>query len=386
MVVAVPALQLLSIPAGLWLHPPARAQLAADLQSAAVGSTSQRWTLSPDATERGLWQLLPAIAAFLAALLIAPLQRRRVLQVLVAMVAFNVLFAFFQAGLPPDSPLRLFDFSSGFGGLFPNKNQQGTSLLVGIALAVGLAADAHRRAMRETTRSRAVWLYAGLALLFVLVMPLSNSRAGVALALPTLVLAVVCTGALPLARIRDWRVAVGATGLVAIAGIGLWSALGWLGVDEMDEIRHVMRSTAMQLGHEQAPLGSGIGSFVPVFEQGLPERLLFPQYINHAHNEYAQWWLTGGWLAMAALAGVLAVLAVAAWRAMQVRGRSAGPITGGTLVAIVAVLAHSWVDYPLRTLAFMATTSALMGLLLSSLADSQRDMRAIPRAGHTAAS
>ncbi|HMT39149.1 MAG TPA: hypothetical protein PKD02_10725, partial [Thermomonas sp.] len=43
-------------------------------------------------------------------------------------------------------------------------------------------------------------------------------------------------------------------------------------------------------------------------------------------------------------------------------------LAGSCLVAIMAVLAHSWADYPLRTLALMATTAALAGAMLGALA------------------
>jgi hypothetical protein len=57
-------------------------------------------------------------------------------------------------------------------------------------------------------------------------------------------------------------------------------------------------------------------------------------------------------------------------------------LAAGCLAAVLAVLAHSWADYPLRTLALMSTTGALAGLMLASLAD-VRPRRA--RRGATAA-
>ena len=64
----------------------------------------------------------------------------------------------------------------------------------------------------------------------------------------------------------------------------------------------------------------------------------------------------------------MAVLALCAWRLVRSEGRRAA-LAAGCFAAICAVLAHSWADYPLRTLALMSTTGALAGLMLASLAD-----------------
>ena len=157
---------------------------------------------------------------------------------------------------------------------------------------------------------------------------------------------------------------------MALAFVGIRAALGWLEVDRVHELRHLISSTTWTLGGAQAPLGSGIGSFVEVFEQGAPRRLWLDAYVNHAHNEYAQWWIETGWTGKAVLAVALGVLGVAAWRVIRARGRNGDALLAGSyLVAIMAVLAHSWADYPLRTLALMATTAALAGAMLGALAD-----------------
>jgi hypothetical protein len=78
---------------------------------------------------------------------------------------------------------------------------------------------------------------------------------------------------------------------------------------------------------------------------------------------------------MAVLALVLALLLACGWRLSRSEGGSA-PLAAGCFAAICAVLAHSWADYPLRTLALMATTGALAGLMLASLADAH------PRRAH----
>lgn len=370
LVVLVPVLQLLPWPDGAsgiaW-----RRQLLADLALAGVDHPQLGWSLSPAATESGLWALLPALAAFVSAIALDSEHRRWLVKWILALVGLNVAFAFFQAGLPLESPWRLYHgFDPRFGGLFANTNHHATALVIGMVLAFGQAVHARRRDLAGHGR-RGAWLwYAGIVMACLFLLPLPTSRAGIALALPALAAAWIACGGLGSRRLRSPRVLAGAAAAMALAFVGIRAALGWLEVDRVHELRHLISSTTWTLGGAQAPLGSGIGSFVEVFEQGAPRRLWLDAYVNHAHNEYAQWWIETGWAGMAVLAVALGVLGVAAWRVIRARGRNGDALLAGScLVAIMAVLAHSWADYPLRTLALMATTAALAGAMLGALAD-----------------
>ena len=365
------ALQLLPLPASVWNLPAARGALTQDLQQAGVDTLRRHWSLAPAATEQGLWALLPALACFFAAITLDKSQRRRVLQVVIALAAFNVLFAFFQAGLPLDSELRLYDFDAGFGGLFANTNHQATACITGMVLATGLGAEARFRALREGAHPHAAWGYFLLAGVFLLAIPLSTSRAGMSIALPALVLTLVLSGAVPLRRMKRNKATLGmAAGMVLLMLLGMQAALGWMAIDLAEEQRHVFAEITFQLGLAHAPLGSGVGSFVPLFAAASPLQMQEAYYVNHAHNEYVQWWLETGWLGMLLLVGVLAVLAVAVKRLLQQRRRRSQVILAASAwVAVAAVMAHSWADYPLRTLSLMSTTAALAGVMLAALAD-----------------
>lgn len=374
LVFLLPALQLLPIPAGWWTVPPARQAIAVDLALAGIGEVAPRWTLSPFATERSLWSMLPALATFLAAIALPSQGRRRLVQTVAALALFNVVFAFFQAGLPHDSALRLYqDFDAGFGGLLANTNHQATACIIGMVLAIGLAMESRTRSGRGEARSHLHWWYAALGGFFLLMVPLSTARAGLVIALPAIASALLLTGGLRVSRIgRSKRATALAIGIIVLAIIAARAALGWMAVDEAEELRHAMASATVEIGKAEAPLGSGIGSFVPVFEQAAPAQLLLEQYVNHAHNEYAQWWLTAGWLGMLLLGVVFGILAMAGWQIIRTKHKGGGTaIAGACFVAIFAVLAHSWADYPLRTTMLMATTSALAGLMLAALADTR---------------
>lgn len=383
-VAAIPLLQLLPLPASLWQMADARQALAQDLSNAGIAPLAGHWTMAPDYTEQAFWSLLPASAMFLATLTLSANQRRRLLQLVLLLVLFNVGVAFFQAGLPRDSSLRLYPtIVGGFGGLLVNTNHQGTACIIGMVIAVGLAVEARVRVQNGQANAHAAWWYIGLAAAFLLLVPLSTSRAAMVIALPALAAALIFTGGLRLARIgRSKRAAGLAIAAVVLAVLGVRGAMSWMEVDKAEEIRHTLATATAQVGAAYAPLGSGIGSYTEAFEPLMPSSLWLAPYINHAHNEYAQWWLTGGWLAMAVLAGVLVLLAIFGWRLLSLPGRGRhAAIAGACFVAILAALAHSWADYPLRTTTLMATVAALAGVMLASLAEAlDRDKRKLEAA------
>lgn len=385
LVAAVPLLQLLPTPAFGWNLPPARDALAVDLAQAGIASFPKRWTLAPQATEAALWALMPALGAFFAAMALHARHRRRLVQAIVLLVVLNVGFAFFQVGLPQGSQWRLYrDFDAGFGGLLVNRNHQATACIIGMVLAVGLAVEAHGRAERGETRPYTHVWYASLAGVLLLMVPLSTARAGMPIAFASLVLVLVLTGVSRVSRIgRSKRATALAVGLVIVAVIGVRTALGWAAVDQAEELRHTMTAAAVAVGNTQAPLGSGMGSFIPVFEQSAPPALQLARYVNHAHNEYAQWWLEAGWLGMLALACTLALLVFCGWRLamLHVRGSNAA-LASACFVAVCAVLAHSWVDFPLRTTTLMTTTAALAGLMLATLREAQSRDASLRRIRH----
>src|SRR5690606_26396652 len=116
-------------------------------------------------------------------------------------------------------------------------------------------------------------------------LPLTNSRAAVVIGVLLLIAAPLLMAGTALRRSgqgpRSIALLVVAAG---IAAVGLYAAMGWMRVDEIEEIRWLMRQATAALALVRLPWGSGIGSYVPVFQQALPEALVLPNYINAGHD------------------------------------------------------------------------------------------------------
>ena len=407
------ATQLLALPV-LWLavarllQPPLRRGHAVLLVLAALppATLALQWalgsSLTPWASQRALLDWLPPLAAFLAALALPPTARRHGLRVLVLLATASLLLASLQLAAPQDSWLNPFpELVPIFNGLFANPNHQGTAL--GIAAVLLLAAAGDGRPGREGDQGPAVpagrrqalhYARIGLAVLLLVALPFTGSRAMVLITAAALIMLPLVNGWLPGRWRRESRKArVLVLGLATAAGLALvaLSTLGWMRVDRLEEGRSAMTAQTAALAAEAMPLGSGAGSFVPVFEAHLPDAMLIHAWYNHAHNEYVQWWLEGG---VAGLAWSVLLLAGFAWarprrdrpdsareardrsrpdgaREDRDRGRPDGAWVGSWL-GVGCLLAHSVVDYPLRTPA-LATAAAWLAATATRGAGLARD-------------
>lgn len=363
-VALLPWLQLLPLPRAWWLIPPMRLSLAHDLTAMGVQNVATTWSLTPAATLRSALSLLPSLAIF-AWVLGSDLRTQcRLLMLCVALPIASLVLGFLQLGAPQDSLLNPYpQWAPSMAGTFANPNHQGTAMLIGLGVCLAFAVGAIGARDSETGKARNPWpaIIAGATLLLGL--PLTNSRAAVVIGVLVLVAAPLGMAASTLRRSRRGR--IGALALVlaaALAAIGLSAAMGWMKVDEVDELRSVMRHATFALAAFHLPWGSGVGSFVPVFQQAFPESLLMPQYINAAHNDYAQVWLESGLAGLFVVAACMAALGAALAACLRDEGGDRR-LVWAALLGIFALLAQAAADYALRTPA-LATSAALLAAIL----------------------
>lgn len=371
----LPLLQLLPLPEAIWQLPPARAPLAVELEAAGVDAM-HRWSLNPVATERAALWLLPAAALYLSALQLDGWWRRRLLAILVLAAVGSLLLGFAQVAAGRGSALYFYAITNPGAavGFFANRNHFASLLAVALPLVVvGLAASvgAHPGEDRGRRLLRLA-LGAGLVALIVLGLAIARSRAGLVLGMVGVLLSLPV--ALGLRQGRGARrlmaFAFGLGGLLVVQ-FGLYGILQRLEVDPLEDERFRIAPVVLQAARDHGPLGAGLGSFRRAFEAVDPRPRA--EYINHAHNDWAQLWLEGGWLGLGlGLAGLVALAwaAVSAWRA-PVAG-AAGRHRAMRLACVIAMALlalHSLADYPLRTTAMLA----VLGLLAAACTASRED-------------
>lgn len=370
LIALLPLLQLLPIPGSLWNLPVARISLLQDLDAAGIASVDQRWTLSPSATERDFYFLLPGLALFFCMLGMGRTAWRRMLGLIVVLCVANLVLAFAQVAAGQDSFLNPYPgFAPAMAGIFANRNHQADLLAIGLMLVVVFLIDNWKQG-RESPRSFGkLGALAFVGLIFVLALPLIGSRAGVIVAMIMLMAALMTSG-LPAWQSfrRKPMLQLGALATLIIFVAGLQAARAWMQVDvAIEGSRHTLLTETLRIAGGNAPLGSGVGTFVPAFQQGASGAVPLNAYINNAHNEYAQWWLEAGIVGVLLTLLSLSVLIGALLALLRQRPGSSTRVVGmAALMGIGVIVLHSTVDYPLRTQAMAAVFAVLSGIAIAA--------------------
>ena len=362
------AIQLLPVPASLWAASPVRAELGAQLQLAGVVH-ARALSLNPGATEHALWSLLPACALFVSVLALTPSWQRRLLGVIVGIALCSFVFGLLQLSDGEASALRFYypTNPNSAVGFFANSNHLASLFVLSLPLVLVAAGWAVSERLAGRELSLAWPLAATVAIvLLILGIALSKSRAGLLLGMVALL------GSLPivlaLRRQRGTRrllAVVLGLAMVVTVQFALFGILQRMQADPLDDGRWHIAEVTGEAARAHAPLGSGFGTFRQAYQPFELRSTPQSEIVNHAHDDYLEAWLEGGWPAVGAM-----LVAALAWLALGLQLWRRGPAPGERghsqrLLARTAYLAaslpllHSALDYPLRTTAMMSVFAVL---------------------------
>ncbi|PZO06769.1 MAG: hypothetical protein DCF27_12085 [Lysobacteraceae bacterium] len=365
---ALPLLQLLPVPDALWLSSPARVEIAAQLATAGIEPT-HRLSLVPYGTQTSLAWLLPAVALFLAALQFDVRQRLRLVAVLLAVAVAGTVLGIAQLAGGPETALRFYTITNPTEavGFFANRNHFASQLALALPFVL-IGTAAWWSARRDNSHAALLWLLAGvgLAALLILGLAMARSRGGLLLGMVAIALSVPAVLALRRQRGGTRRIiaVIVAVGLLLSVQFALFGILQRFQNDPMDDARFQYAPLTVQAAHDHAPLGTGLGGFRRAFEAYDVDSPGYA-YINHAHNDYAELWLEGGWLALALALPLAGAFVLGSWRAWRRRDASAREqlLARGAIIGLLGLALHSLADYPLRTTALIACAGLLAALL-----------------------
>ena len=319
------------------------------------------FTLSPLGTSNAFFALFVPLAVMLFAIQLDQNEHRLLLLVLLAFGLASGLIGLLQAAGNPNGGLYLYRITNnGFAvGLFSNRNHQAVMLATLFPmLAIYAVAGGGSPEVAKFRRIAAAIV--GTSLLPLLLV--TGSRAGLLAALAGIVIAFLIYLRATRRSGKSSRLAVFliyGTGAVIISLVvaftsGMTRAVALqrlLAGDASSDLRFGWWPTIAKAATEFAPWGAGLGSFAEIFRGIEPVTLLRPQYVNMAHNDWLETYLTAGW---GGLAIAILTLAVLCYRFLQntVGNGTYSPkrglaIAGAFCVASFALA--SIFDYPLRT-------------------------------------
>jgi O-antigen ligase len=352
---------LLPLPPAVWQAIAGR-ELASEIDAAVGISVWRPVSLVPWRTLNALFALAVPLGVVLLALATSFDKMPRIVYMLFGLVLVSALMGLFQLLGGSGNAFYLYRITNAESavGLFANRNHNAIFLAMGLPLLAAtlalLPVSAEHVKLRE-------WAGYGIGLLLIPFILTTQSRAGI-------LVAIVCAGLAlwvyrspaetaqkrrPRRQI-DPRMAFAvfaAAGLAALTFVftatNALERLGRLGRED-NELRLQIWPPIAQLAADYLPFGSGLGTFVEVYQVVEPDSLLSPRYINHAHNDWLELLLTGGLPAVA-----LAVLgAVVIYRNFRRNRRESTGLRDGVLrrlgasICVVIALASLY-DYPIRT-------------------------------------
>jgi O-antigen ligase len=380
----LPLLQLVPLPPWVWTRLPGREAIVSIFELAGGQGNWMPISVSPNLTWLSFLSLLPPMGIFLGTIQLSYRERRRLSLVVISVGIISAFLGLIQVAQGPSSHLRFFAILNNIDavGFFANRNDFAALLYVVLLFAGAWAIDIVVKSGSWRNLSRAASIVRPTAAFLILIVliataAMARSRAGIVLTIVGL--AGIFTMAAAERRnafgIGPGRLLLGATVLAGMLTVQftLYRILDKFAVDPLEDARFTFARDTVNAASSFLPFGAGIGTFVPVyamFEQ--PSDTVGNVYINHAHNDFLEVWLETGVLGIAVVGAFVIVLGFRSfelwWRPPDKVSELDRLLMRAATLAIALLMAHSFVEYPLRSGAIMAIFALSCAFLIEPLA------------------
>lgn len=365
---ALIAIQLVPLPPAIWAALPGRDFVAKGYVLLGQPLPWLPISLAPYQTIASALWLLPPLAIIAGMLRLGTFRTSWLAGALAIATFAAVLVGALQvtSGDPVSSPWYFYKVTN-FGsatGFFANSNHMAILLVVTIPFLVALFGARWAKKSAQASASKTAILAGGL-LVVLLGLGLNGSLAGWGLGIPV----VAASALLRVPMKRNWaRWSVAGIALLGVAGVALifssptQRSVPATGAGVSLESRATIFKTSLTAASDFAPLGSGVGTFADIYPRYEDPASVWPTYVNHVHSDFIEILLETG-VAGLILLGLFLVWwiarLVAIWRSPNV-----DQFARAATIASAAILAHSLVDYPLRTSAISAIFAMCLALMV----------------------
>lgn len=376
-IIGLIVLHLIPLPPVVWQALPGR-ELAIAAGEAVGGIEPWRpISLVPYRGWNALYSMLIPAAAMVLAVQIRREDHRRIAYFFIGAAVLSALWGMVQSisGFAPGFYFYRITSTTSPTGLFANRNHMAALLICAVPLLVLFAS----RAKGPRRRTNQVG-WAAIGALAVLMATATGSRAGIAMSLVALATSWLVWRARPRddkALVRRDRRQPWVPYAMAGFGVAILAAAAFLltrsqsfarisAGGTVEEYRFTVWQSIVDFMPQYLPFGSGVGSFVEVFQVHEPGDLLNTSFWNHAHNDWLEWLLEGGVpMALIFVAGIFFFLrrVVALIRRSHTGQLEVQLGLAGGIILFVLGL-WSGVDYPLRV-PVLATFAAIAAVWLA---------------------
>jgi hypothetical protein len=281
---------------------------------------------------------LLGFAIFVARL--SDFDQARLVRFFIAGTFLNVAIAFIQTSYNKFDTSSLFFPYKVSVGVFANENHFSSLIYCGIIFA----------GFQFIFLNRHRLLYFVSVLIFVFILFAYNSRAGmiIALLISVPVYLVFVSHQSP-----RWRLVLAEAVIVAIPFVLLFYKIG----NVEDGTREGLNAVTLTALLHYFPFGSGLGSFVHIYPMFDTVSAIGRSFINHAHNDWFELTLELGIIFPVIIILLAIIIIQSKWR---------DGLSGLAILIIIALLLHSTVDYPLRTMGVCVVFAYAIGVAISA--------------------
>jgi O-antigen ligase len=377
----LPLVQLIPLPPWIWTALPGHQPVESVFDVLGHALPWMPISVVPYQTWGSALSLIPPIAVFLGTVLLSYHERRLMTLVVLSIGFVSVFLGLFQVAQGPESSLRFFEFTNKevVVGFFANRNHFSAFLysIFVFAGAWAIYAISTSTSLRDQRTRSAVWIVPTVLLFLFMIVILSaqamtRSRAGLIITM----VAVFGIFALAYFQRRESRTMTTrlllATVIIAVGFIvqfGLYRIMERFSFDPLEDTRIPIAHVTIEALKAFMPFGSGMGSFIPVYDTyQKPRDLLIYAFVNRAHDDFLELGLEAG-AAGALLLGVflvwLVVRSIKIWRRAPFGANEIDhSLVRAATIIISLLLVNSLTDYPLRTAALMAIMAFSCALLI----------------------
>lgn len=363
--ISIPLFQLIPLPPALWAQLPTFDRVENVYKAVGMSPPWHSISLTPDLTIRSAVALVTPVTIFLGWSTLSMQARRIGIGVILAFAAASLGLGMIQLAGGGGRALGYLYQNTNYGamvGFFANRNHQASFLVCSLPFTAALLASSRGKKVQGPVF---VIITVGLTITTIVAVTATLSRAGLLLLAPAVIAAAaILLQSRAATATKHLLLAIGgalAVAVVLVVAYGFDRIAARFETNPLEDSRFTYATVVFRAAMKSLPFGTGLGSFDSIYRSFEPMQLLSPAYLNHAHNEYLELLLEAG------IPGVVLVVSFAVWflfRASSIwfgRGADRQSLAKAGSVVIALLLAHSVLDYPLRTL----TLSAIFGFALA---------------------
>lgn len=300
------------------------------------------WTMSAQGSLESILVTIPLLGLFVYVSCFGEYEQQLLIRFIFLGFAINLVSGVIELSYGTDVRIEgVLPFTIR-SGLFANENHFSTLVFMMIPLL----------AWRFMWCSKRPLIYIAIALLLVGFLFAVGSRAGMGI---SAALAVFCL---------FWKATEKEGLIIRVGALAVLIALAVISFSFLEsgsalegDLRLVFYKNTLKAIAEHWVTGTGLGTFVFIYPMFEPKEDIVRVYANHAHNDYLELLLEIGFLFF------IPLMALFFFQLFRHAMRNA--LTQAATLSVLAVLLHSLVDYPLRTMAIATTFTVLLAIILS---------------------